>query len=661
MSITKCAAAVIGLLLAVQSALIEPALAQSNVYYVDAVNGSDENDGVSEATAWRSAQRAAEAALVSGDSVLFHAGQTFYNASIAPTCGNLTFGAYGQGDMPTLCGGVLGGKWQIDGGLYTMKVFLEKEPYLLKVGDKLYRRQLTEDYSATAAGRFSYDSDNGVLYLNEHDLSANAETLIQQTEHIFYIDKCKKINISGLKMIMTGGAAVNINSGESQYITVDGNEIAYAESYYSDGSGINCSSVRYSMFSNNIIHDVYGDGIMLWNCAGCTVSGNKIYNIRMGNNIGGDGIQCAGKEGNAAPNNRIVDNYVSMQGTNVGKGCIQQENGDNVYIAGNVCLYGNFGIEANSNNGIVENNICAYQGVESGVNWSAGLYISEEEDVDGMIWRGNMVCESRSFGFRIGGPKDNVRTGFKIYNNTIFSKGAAFSALVGFDAEIYNNIFCSLGTQGTVYNISSVIEGGSVASDCNIIYPERSGCISYLGKAYNSLDAFRIASGREQNSKACEPLIYGKEMSFSAAPPRSEFEPYANSPAVGAGCAIEGSEIYRAGCNIGAIQTTVRPNRFEVIGVTYSGAEDAQVTAELTVINTPDSEKTFEIYTSAAKDGRLEEVRLYKAAVGAGSLERITLPMEFTADTEGCNISLFVWSNMTPLFVKTGYRAEAAQ
>ena len=134
-------------------------------------------------------------------------------------------------------------------------------------------------------------------------------------------------------MIMTGGAAININSKESQYITIDNNEIAYTESYYSDGSGINCSGAGYSVFSNNIIHDVMGDGILMWNCTGNTVSQNKIWGIKMGNNSGGDGIQCAGKAGNAAPDNKIINNYINMKGTNVGKGCTQQENGDNVYIA----------------------------------------------------------------------------------------------------------------------------------------------------------------------------------------------------------------------------------------------------------------------------------------------------------------------------------------
>lgn len=45
-------------------------------YYLDAVNGNDDNDGKSPSTAWKTITRLNKQYLRKGDTVLFHAGQT---------------------------------------------------------------------------------------------------------------------------------------------------------------------------------------------------------------------------------------------------------------------------------------------------------------------------------------------------------------------------------------------------------------------------------------------------------------------------------------------------------------------------------------------------------------------------------------------------------
>ena len=204
-------------ILVLYAAPTQPVHAAERTYYVDAVNGDDTNTGLSIDKAWKSAQRVANAELLSGDTVLFHSSQTFYNVSITPNCANLTFGAYGDGERPVLIGGILGDKWtKLNDNLYAMNVSAPKEPYLLKVGNNIYRRQDTDNYTETAYKRFSYDKKNGVLYLNDSQADLIGQTVIQQSEHIFHINQLSNINIKGLKMIMCGGGAVNINGSKSQ-------------------------------------------------------------------------------------------------------------------------------------------------------------------------------------------------------------------------------------------------------------------------------------------------------------------------------------------------------------------------------------------------------------------------------------------------------------
>lgn len=70
-------------------------------YYVNA-DGSDENNGRTPETAWRSLQRVSQAALQPGDGVLFRRGDVFRGAIL--TRPGVCYGAYGTGEKPRLYG-----------------------------------------------------------------------------------------------------------------------------------------------------------------------------------------------------------------------------------------------------------------------------------------------------------------------------------------------------------------------------------------------------------------------------------------------------------------------------------------------------------------------------------------------------------------------------
>ena len=88
----------------------EPVYALNTTYYVDATNGSDANDGLTEATAWQTYAKAfsVRGTLGAGDSMLFKRGETFaasgvFNTSTSGVAGApITIGAYGVGAKPIL-------------------------------------------------------------------------------------------------------------------------------------------------------------------------------------------------------------------------------------------------------------------------------------------------------------------------------------------------------------------------------------------------------------------------------------------------------------------------------------------------------------------------------------------------------------------------------
>jgi hypothetical protein len=77
-------------------------------YYVNAISGSDSNNGTTELTAWKTISKVNSVTLVAGDIVLFSRGQTFrgnlyqnfQNPSTGSPSSYIRYGAYGTGNKP---------------------------------------------------------------------------------------------------------------------------------------------------------------------------------------------------------------------------------------------------------------------------------------------------------------------------------------------------------------------------------------------------------------------------------------------------------------------------------------------------------------------------------------------------------------------------------
>lgn len=86
--------------------LSTPASATATTYYVDCTGGNDNNAGTSTSTAWKSVNRANQAALNPGDQLLLKRGCTWSQQLKAKWNGtasqSIVIGAYGSGDLPKL-------------------------------------------------------------------------------------------------------------------------------------------------------------------------------------------------------------------------------------------------------------------------------------------------------------------------------------------------------------------------------------------------------------------------------------------------------------------------------------------------------------------------------------------------------------------------------
>ena len=75
-----------------------------HIYYVDAVNGNDNNSGLTQSSAWKTINKVNNNSFSSGDIISFKRGETFTGYTLTPPISNLTFNTYGTGAKPIIDG-----------------------------------------------------------------------------------------------------------------------------------------------------------------------------------------------------------------------------------------------------------------------------------------------------------------------------------------------------------------------------------------------------------------------------------------------------------------------------------------------------------------------------------------------------------------------------
>ncbi len=96
-----------------------PVVETARVYYLDAVSGSDQNNGTAESSAWKTLAKASSLQLKAGDRLLLKCGQTFEGELEVTGKGTaserIEVGSYGTGDKPIVKG--------YDQSKYAVRVF----------------------------------------------------------------------------------------------------------------------------------------------------------------------------------------------------------------------------------------------------------------------------------------------------------------------------------------------------------------------------------------------------------------------------------------------------------------------------------------------------------------------------------------------------------
>jgi PKD repeat protein len=290
-----------------------PVLAAAS-YYVDAAGGSDSNDGLSPATAWKTISKVNRSSFNPGDKIFFKRNLEWREQLTIPSSGAygspITFSAYGNGDAPVINGAdLLSGwtqynstVWQVNFSSNPNVVFFDGRKGNKK--NSISNLNSENDWYWNSNILFVYSSSNPNTYYKNPGIEAGARNLcIRLSNNDFiiidglHVTKSNMDGISeysssnrttvtikncecsyhhriGIRYSVRGSATVNnlsINNNESHHNNYDsGNDIFTSGIYISGGP----KTVIDPQVFNNYTHHNLGDGIRVSGCLNGDVYGN---------------------------------------------------------------------------------------------------------------------------------------------------------------------------------------------------------------------------------------------------------------------------------------------------------------------------------------------------------------------------------------------------
>ena len=446
----------------------------SAIYYVDASNGADTNDGLKKSSAWKTLKKVEKSSFSPGDFVLFKSGEVWNEQLEFNSSGNkgnpITLGAYGTGAQPKFTHSSLVTGWSSEGnGVYSK---------LINAREGIFEDgQMIPEASDKSCTDGNWHYSNGKTYYKPTFGSPNHHELLQCISYyLIKLDKKSYINIENIQMTYSGGG-IHVYGGS--HISIK-----------------NCNIVN-----------IFGWAIQLKNTEGyCSATDNTITNVI-------DGIYLVGNPGDHhILSNNIISHcnygeYNKRDGHGIGL-----QNTNNNIILNNIisfCRMAPIGLwvaegKTGNNNLISYNRISNNKKSYTSSYFGTAISITSEE---GGITSGNQVyyniIETCNVGIKLS--RNNI-PGNLIYNNTFFNCIQGIKLSLGADNNIIvNNIF--FGTEELHVNSQHQDVGNNNKFDANCYYPDIPNGFKYKGYALKNFSAWKTKTGSDSKSFVSDPLF----------------------------------------------------------------------------------------------------------------------------------------------------------
>lgn len=465
----------------------------ATTYYIDATNGNDNNDGLSQATAWKTIAKVNSSNFLPGDFILFKRGEIWRELLTVPSSGApgnpITFGAYGSCDKPIISGAdaitiTNSFKWtSSDDGIN--EYYLEKssggnpgitKPILLW----LDQQNLTEG-SAGSLSDHEWDwTDNDSLGYNT----------------VYVRNDSEDPDVSGV-LIEAGNRDIIIRIVDKFYITIKDFELRQSDALW---SGVVHIYDSYNItFQNCIIHDGHYAPIYMHQSdadppSGITIDSCIIYGCRRTDSPYGSVIKLDGC------NNNIIKNSLIYESNNTSWSDVITLFNSNKNVIEHNEIYGpaGNGIYARPNS---DSNIIRYNLIYKITG--PAIQIRENSNQNEVYY--NIFYEN---GLAIQSDGDVAINGTKIYNNTIHNTEKNNNGIhvnnTNTECIVKNNIVF-VGNGDAFFVHSNSING--VDSDNNCFRNTAGALIIWGGTNYTikQFSNYQSASGQDSNSITNDP------------------------------------------------------------------------------------------------------------------------------------------------------------
>ncbi len=267
----------------------------TSIYYVNATDGNDLNDGLSETTAWRTLNKVNNLSFSPGDEILFKRGE-IWREQLIPYSGDVTghikYGAYGTGNKPLLLGSLTKNDtndWNNEGGNIWSTSGLSKD-----VGNLIFNDEASvgvkvrNEEELDTQGKFWYDEENLLLKIYSQVNPAIYYSNIECALNRFIINEYHINYVIYENLHLKYGGSHGIGGGNVHHIIVRDCDFSYI-----GGSRLDDQVVRYGngIEFMDTTHDTLVERCRLWEIydAALTTQGgrenNQKYNQYFRNNI----------------------------------------------------------------------------------------------------------------------------------------------------------------------------------------------------------------------------------------------------------------------------------------------------------------------------------------------------------------------------------------
>lgn len=434
--------------------------AQAAVYYVACDMGSDANDGLSEARAWRSVDKVSAFQFQDGDHVRFKRGCTWENAWLKVSR-SLTIEPYGEApDPPHLIGAVHIRSWMRMPGSDIVSAEAAVAPgshgpkEILIVYDERNNRfydKVASLTTLTAPGQFFHDAPSRVLYVRPlAGADPSRDFYVSSRNHIveFQPGAVEQVVVEGVRLSFANEYAIGFwyQSSGARYGSL---RVANCVFFGNANQAIHIggtNTFRDVEILNNTITANGAEGVYIRYLSGPDQGREQgLVVTRMlrisGNTIGGNdfGWRSVG-----------VDGWANGEGLDIKSGVFSGIIDHNTLFD----LKGHYGIVVLSSNVIVEHNVVrnVYMPGATPEHGFGGIIIDPYENRGTAIVRNNVITMSTAHGIALGGAFA-FRPRFEIYDNDI-TVAQPYSAFVFTGQNMANTVIRNNKTRGGLAGVA---------------------------------------------------------------------------------------------------------------------------------------------------------------------------------------------------------------